>query len=234
MEFFYIYTLNNPNDFHEENQTHYNYVNMETSKNYLTICAMQIIYLSSRNCQLAESHSDWRRVGIKPQWRRVDLKSYDRLKKTKKQKKTNPRGLNKLKQRLSKLLTEQLWEHVRLDNKHMLSLTIFLLTSQSNPGLLRCRRLSVWHRRPVWPITITVLIHVFCHSANRTKGKFETSVSSLQMFSFEPSCLLWNPLNLAGIWINISLGNCLDIKDTSSHIIFYHNPTCSKPYITGL
>lgn len=43
-------TLNNPNDFHEENQTYHDYVNMETSKNDLTICAMQTIYMSIPDC----------------------------------------------------------------------------------------------------------------------------------------------------------------------------------------
>lgn len=57
----------------------------------------------------------------------MDFKSYGRFKKKKQTKKTHV-GWTKLKQQPSQLLTKWLGDHVRLNNKHMLSLflTIFL------------------------------------------------------------------------------------------------------------
>lgn len=74
--------------------------------------------------------------------------------------KKTPHGLNTLKQQLSQRLTKQLWEHVQLNHKHICSLSLPPSPSSSKirakPGLLRWRRLLVWHMRPMWPITGTV------------------------------------------------------------------------------
>lgn len=140
---------------------------------------MQTVYTSIPDRQLAECHSDSRRVGTKPQCRRMGLKSCSRLQKE------NPTRAEHIK---ATTVTTSHKAVVRTcsaqPQTYMLSLSFSLLLSPSSSKIrviLVCwGEGGSWSdRRPVWPITGAVLFLWTPSDTQRVEDKNKPCIVSI-------------------------------------------------------